>query len=295
MRPRRRHGRAIRPSTVVLAAMAVACPRSVPGQDKPVRDSKLAPADAGNPKPEPGAKEPKREPALLGYCPAAYLLLGKAVKGDPDYTSTYADELYQLSSAEAGKLFDADPEKFLPQFAGLCTTALGGSYGNRLPSDPKVFDIRNGKVYLFSSPRAKRAYDKSPEWFIARAGPLFAQPALDGYCPVSYQQHNQALKGQPDARHLYRSRFYHFVSDAAKAAFAKEPQRYLPQYDGYCTEGVSRNKRYPADPTQFVVRKNKTYLFFDADAKAKFIARPEEIVHKADANWIQMKNKKPTG
>ena len=284
----RREG-AVLPSLVVLTAMVIPCPRPVMGQE-PTADAPGKKLSS-----EPAARESKREPALLGYCPAAYLLQGKAVKGDPVYTSTYAGELYRFSSAEAKKRFDSEPEKYFPQFAGLCTTALGGTYGNRLPSDPNVFDVHNGKVYLFSSPRAKRAYDKNPDWFIARAEPIFAEPALDGYCPVSYQQRNQALRGKPGITLVHGSRLYRFTNLATKKAFAENAERYLPQYDGFCAEGVSRSKRYPADLTQFVLREGKTYLFFDEEAKAKFIAGPEEMVRKADASWKHIRKKKPTG
>ncbi len=263
-----RHG--IVPSTVILTAILVAVPVTVLAQV---------------PKSERVATRRKRKPALEGHCPVAFFLLGKAVKGESAFTSTYGGELYKLSSAEAKKQFDADPAKFLPQFGGLCTTALGGSYGNRLPSDPEVFEIRDGKLYLFSSLRAKKAYDTNPQRYIARAAALFEEPALDGYCPVSYQQRNQALKGQPGAKYLYRQRVYYFVDEEAKAKFVDAPHRLLPQYGGYCAEGVSRGKRYPADPTQFAVHNGRTYLFFDGKAKAEFIAHPEEIILAADFNW----------
>lgn len=268
--------RSIVPSTVMLMAVVVAVPETVPAQV---------------PKFERVATRRKRQPALEGYCPVAYLLLQKVVKGESAFTSRHAGELYKLSSAEAKKQFDADPGRFLPQFGGLCTTALGGSYGNRLPSDPEVFEIRNGKLYLFSSPRAKKAYDTNPQRYITRAAELFEEPALDGYCPVSYQQRNQALKGQPGAKFLYRQRVYHFVDEEAQAKFIKEPHRFLPEFDGYCAEGVSRGKRYPADPTLFVVHNGRTYLFFDSKAKAEFIAHPEKLIPAADFNWTSLRDK----
>lgn len=273
----RRHlNRNIVSSTVILTAIVVAVPETVLAQ---------------MPKLEPVATRRKRKPALEGYCPVAYFLLQNAVKGEPAFTSQHAGELYKLSSAEAKKQFDADPAKFLPQFGGLCTTALGGSYGNRLPSDPEVFEIRDGKLYLFSSPRAKKAYDKNPHRYIAQAAALFEEPALDGYCTVSYQQRKKALKGQPGLKYLYRQRVYHFVDKEAKEKFISAPQRFLPQYGGYCAEGVSRGKRYRADPTQFVVHKGRTYLFFDGNAKAEFIAHPEKIIPAADFTWTTHRGK----
>jgi len=311
MNARRGFDRGVMRLTLLVAGIFVAGAVSVRGQEqKPMGESprpkpaatspKSEPAQkspepkqtAKEPKPEPAAKERKREPALRGYCPAAYLLLGSAVKGNPAYESTYGGETYYLSSTEAREKFDADPEKFLPRFGAVCTTALGGPYGNWLPSDPEVFDIRDGKVYLFSSERAKRAYNTKPQWVIDRAERLFAEPLFEGYCLVSLQQRNKALKGHQSAAYLFRGRYYWFLNSAAKMAFKANPEKYVPKYDGYCAEGVSRNKRYPADPAQFVVFNNRTYLFYDAKTRMAFLTNPAPMIEKADANWATLKDDK---
>lgn len=232
------------------------------------------------------------EPALNGYCPASFLLAGKAVKGDPAIRSEYQGSVYYLADSEAKKQFDADPGKFLPQFGGLCTVALGGSYGNRLPSDPTVFRVINGKLYLFSQERAVKSFDLKPAEYIAKADELFAKPMIGGYCPVSYQLSGQAVKGDVKFKQTIRTEVYHLASAEAKAALLKEPDKYIPQYAGLCAEGVARGKRYVADPTVFAVVNGRTYLFFDAAAKKTFEANPTETIKNADANWPELKKAK---
>ncbi len=234
------------------------------------------------------------EPALNGYCPASFLLAGKAVKGDPAMRSEYQGNVYYLADAAAKKQFDADPEKFLPQFGGLCTVALGGSYGNRLPSDPTVFRVVEGKLYLFSQERALKSFDTKPGEYIARAGELFAKPRIGGYCPVAYQLSGQAVKGDVKFKQTIRAEVYHLASAEAKATLLKEPDKYIPQYAGLCAEGVAKGKRYAADPTLFAVVDGRTYLFYDLKAKSQFEASPTEIIKKADANWPELKKAKPT-
>ena len=170
-----------------------------------------------------GEGEKDLELAFDGYCPAAYLLTGEATKGDPAHQMAYRGRLYHFSSKEARKKFQDNPEKFHPQFAGLCLTALGGSYGNRLPSDPAVFEIVDGKVYLFSSERARRAYrDLGLQTYITEARRRWAQPALDGYCPVSFQTENKALKGDAEFKAVLGVKVYHLASAEAKTAFEKD-------------------------------------------------------------------------
>jgi len=232
------------------------------------------------------------EPALDGYCPASFLLTGKAVKGDPAIRSEYQGSVYYLADAEAKKPFDADPEKFLPQFGGLCTVALGGSYGNRLPSDPTVFRVVDGKLYLFSQERAVKSFDTDPSRYVATATERFAKPMIGGYCPVTYQLSGQAVKGDVKFRQTIRAEVYHLASAEAKAAFIKEPDKFIPQYGGLCAEGVARGKRYAADPTLFAVVDGRTFVFFDAAAKKAFETNPAETIKNADANWPELKKAK---
>lgn len=236
--------------------------------------------------------EQPAEPALNGYCPASFLLTGKAVKGDPAIRSEYQGNVYYLADAEAKKQFDADPEKYLPQFGGLCTVALGGPYGNRFPSDPTVFRVVDGKLYLFSQERALKSFDPKPAVYIATADERFAKPMIGGYCPVAYQLSAKAVKGDVKFKQTIRSEVYHLASAEAKAAFIKEPDKFIPLYGGLCAEGVARGKRYLADPTVFAVVDGRTYLFFDAAAKKTFEANPAETIKNSDANWPELKQAK---
>ena len=252
--------------------------------------------DEAKPAPTPTVTETKpadadsaatatEEPGLRGYCPAAYLLLGKPMKGSAEFKVRYQATMYYLSSAEAKQKFEDDPTKYLPQFGGLCTTALGGSYGNRLESDPEVFDVRDGKVYLFSSERAKRAYDKLPRRFILGGERVFSEPALEGLCPVAFQTQRRPVRGNKDLTVIYKGWLYRLSSGEAKLQFERNPELYLPQYDAHCAEGVSRGKLFKGDLTKFVVRGDRTFLFFDDEARTKFMASPEAVIKAADEYW----------
>jgi len=246
-------------------------------------------ADEGKaPAPSEGEKK-QVEPALGGYCPVSYLETEQAVKGDPAHKSVYIGETYYFSSAEAKNKFDASPNYFLPQFGGLCTMSLGGPYGNRLPSDPTVFAVYSGRLYLFSSERAKQLYEKSPKPLIERAYDLFHKPMAGGNCPVSYQNTKQTVKGWSAFASAYKARVYHMASAEAKELFDSDPERYVPQYRGFCTMDMAGNIRTPADPQIFRVRGNRTYLFKAESAAKAFDEKPDETIKTADANWAVLR------
>lgn len=85
--------------------------------------------------------------ALEGYCPVAYFAVDKAVRGKPEFASTYEDVTYHLVSADAKKAFDASPEKYVPAFGGWC--AFGMAVHDKFPVDPTKFKIVGGRLLVF--------------------------------------------------------------------------------------------------------------------------------------------------
>ena len=80
------------------------------------------------------------------------------------------------------------------------------------------------------------------------------------------------------------------MNAGARRAFIEDPEKFLPAYNGYCVEGMSRNKRYPADPTQYVVLDGRTYFCYDEKTRIKFLTDPRPMIAKADANWLAAKD-----
>ncbi len=110
--------------------------------------------------------------ALQGYCPVAYVVMGKAVKGDPKVSSVNEGHRYLFVNADAKKMFDAEPTKYQVAYEGWCATAV--SMGKKLKSDPKLFTLHDGRTYLFSNAEAKKTFDGMPDGVIKRADAQWA-------------------------------------------------------------------------------------------------------------------------
>lgn len=235
--------------------------------------------------PNPSTVDEVASPALDGYCPVTYLTANKAEKGDAAHQIRYAGELYYFTSGKAKKKFNDNPDLYLPQLGGWCAMALGGPYGNKFAGDPQVFMLQQNKLFLFSSPRAKNAYFERPEGVLERAEELFDVPQLFGYCPVSYQKKKEAVKGSASHRVVVRRQVYYLAGPEEKKAFAADPDKYLPQYQGMCVTNLANGHRYQADAKLFRVREGKTYLFLNDEALKQFDDAPVETIEKAEANW----------
>jgi YHS domain-containing protein len=89
-----------------------------------------------------------KAPAIDGYDPVAYFTEKQPVQGKSTISYDWDDRRYQFSSSKHRDLFVANPDRYEPQFAGLC--AAGVSAGKKLKADPKVWRIVDGKLYVFS-------------------------------------------------------------------------------------------------------------------------------------------------
>ena len=100
------------------------------------------------------------EPAIDGYCPVGYVAAGKALKGDPKFAVKADGETYWFVSKDAKKAFKKTPEKFDVAYDGWCATGI--AMGKKIPVDPKMFSVVDGKIYLFSNAETKAMFDNDP-------------------------------------------------------------------------------------------------------------------------------------
>jgi YHS domain-containing protein len=107
-----------------------------------------------------------RSPALSGHDPVAYFVEGRPVKGVASIAYDFDDGRYYFSKPKHRELFAADPDRYAPQFGGLCTAGL--AKGMRAQADPSIWKIVDGKLYVFSSVQAREQADRDPS-LLARA------------------------------------------------------------------------------------------------------------------------------
>ncbi len=109
--------------------------------------------------------------------------------------------------------------------------------------------------------------------------------ALGGYCPVAYSVMDKAVEGDSEFASEYQGKTYHLANAKAKKMFDKAPENYVVAYDGWCATGMAHGMKVESDPTVFVVRDGKTYLFSDQEARAMFTEDAGSVVAQADKAW----------
>ncbi|MEP4194325.1 MAG: YHS domain-containing (seleno)protein [Aliishimia sp.] len=105
--------------------------------------------------------------ALKGYDTTAYFEDGKPATGASANTVAWRGATWRFVSTADADLFRADPDAYAPKFGGYCTRAM--SLGKVIPSDPEVWRIHKGDLYVFYASRGRVAFDKGPDAMIERA------------------------------------------------------------------------------------------------------------------------------
>ncbi|MEM7374956.1 MAG: YHS domain-containing (seleno)protein [Bacteroidota bacterium] len=115
-----------------------------------------------------------------------------------------------------------------------------------------------------------------------------SQIALNGYSPVSYLDLGLAQRGSKAFKSEYDGLKYYFTDADQKAAFDANPDKYLPQFGGWCATGIAVGAKFRTDPHKFLVRNDKLYLFLydlEVDAKQLWLKDEKTMSKNANENW----------
>ena len=109
--------------------------------------------------------------------------------------------------------------------------------------------------------------------------------AINGYDTVAYFTVGKPVKGQDGLVHPWMGAKWKFSTQAHLDLFKANPEKYAPQYGGYCAYGVSQDHLVSIEPDKFKVIDGKLYLNYDADVQAKWLKDPAGFIKAADAKF----------
>ena len=109
--------------------------------------------------------------------------------------------------------------------------------------------------------------------------------AINGYDTVAYFTQNKPVKGLDNLVFEWMGAKWKFATQANLDLFRAAPEKYAPQYGGYCAYGVAQDNLVKVEPDQFTVRNGKLYLNYDADIQAKWKKDPDGFIRTGDAKF----------
>ncbi len=124
---------------------------------------------------------------------------------------------------------------------------------------------------------------------IAKEAPIytgtFSDVAVSGYDSVAYFTEGKPVKGDAKFSTKYKEATWRFASAENRDKFIASPERYAPQYGGYCAWAVSQGYTASADPQRWRIVDGKLYLNYDTEVQKKWEQDIAGFIKKADVSW----------
>jgi YHS domain-containing protein len=110
---------------------------------------------------------------------------------------------------------------------------------------------------------------------------------LMGYDAVAYFTQNDAVKGDPAIKLEHLGVTYRFASEANKAEFTKSPEKYMPQFGGFCSNGINYAVPWGAGggPDTWRIYRGKLYVFGGQKSRDHFEMDTEHNLQLAHQYW----------
>lgn len=122
---------------------------------------------------------------------------------------------------------------------------------------------------------------------MARENPTYVElgAAIRGADPVAFFTQNRAVEGRSTITYEWNYGTWRFVSVRHRNLFAANPERYAPQFGGYCAFALGRGMLAPTEPPAYVIHEGRLYLAFNRGTMKRFKRKLDENIAKAEKNW----------
>jgi len=116
----------------------------------------------------------------------------------------------------------------------------------------------------------------------------FSDKAAAGYDVVAYFTENKPVQGSNNYKLEYNGADWYFSSEENLALFTNNPEKYAPQYGGYCAWAMAENETAPGKPAFWTVYNDKLYLNYDKSVQDKWLTDKDNFIKQADLNWAKL-------
>ncbi len=110
---------------------------------------------------------------------------------------------------------------------------------------------------------------------------------LFGADVVAYFTEGRFVQGSAEYRSEIDGVDFHFASAEHKGLFDADPNAYIPQYGGYCTNGIVFGIPWGGNAEDFIVHDGRLYIFGGETSKQAVLLDLEKNLALADRYWSE--------
>ncbi len=114
---------------------------------------------------------------------------------------------------------------------------------------------------------------------------LLGGVALDGYDAVAYFTDGRPVEGSKEFTFDWQGATWRFATAAHRDLFAAAPEKYAPQYGGYCAWAVAHGYTADIDPEAWSIVEGRLYLNYSLEIRGKWEQDVPGYIAKGDQNW----------
>jgi YHS domain-containing protein len=147
-------------------------------------------------------------------------------------------------------------------------------------TDMKIFTMLAAGAFALLIPMASLAapYNTTSEG-------ADASLMLKGHDPVAYFSVGRHLPGKPEIKADHDGVTYRFASEENKAMFLKEPAKFVPQYGGFCSNGIVYGIPWGGEPETWKMIDGKVFIFGGAGSMRYFLMDEKRNLELANRYW----------
>ena len=116
--------------------------------------------------------------------------------------------------------------------------------------------------------------------------------AIQGYDPVAYFKIAMPVKGRPEFAYKWKDAIWYFSSQVNLEDFTANPEKFAPQFGGYCAYGMAEGHKASTSPDAWTVVNDKLYLNYNKNVKELWDRDRPGYIEKANRNWPTVKLEK---
>ena len=113
--------------------------------------------------------------------------------------------------------------------------------------------------------------------------------AIKGYDAVAFFVQGRPVPGTNSFSYSWKGAEWLFSSKDNLDSFSNDPEKYAPQYGGYCAYGTANGHKAPTETDTWTIVDNKLYFNYSSKVKEMWMKNQKALIEKADKNWPSVK------
>ncbi len=118
-----------------------------------------------------------------------------------------------------------------------------------------------------------------------------AGKAIKGYDPVAFFTESKPLMGTDSLSYTYKGANWLFSSTENLKKFKTAPEKYEPQFGGYCAYGMADGHKAPTQTETWAIIDGKLYFNYNGKVKEMWNKNQPTYIEKANTLWPNLKDK----